>query len=257
MARLDRLGPAREVAQIGAVLGRDFSYSLLRAVARWRTGPFNRRWNGSLKPTSYWSKGLPPDSDYRFKHALIQDAAYENLLKSRRTVLHRRIAETLRDQFPASPSGEPEVLAYHFTQAGLSEPAIEWWGKAGDQGFTAPPMWRPSRISVRPSISLAEGLPTTPALRREQIRLQVALIAPLGHVKGYAAPETRAAAEQARLLIEQAEALGSLPKTRYCCSRSSIAFGRRAWSRSPAMRCESLQRSSWRSLRSKERPVRS
>ena len=80
-------------------------------------------------------QGLPPESDYRFKHALIQDAAYENLLKSRRQVLHRRVAEILRDRFADTAAAEPEALAYHFTQAGLTDAAIEWWGKAGDQAL--------------------------------------------------------------------------------------------------------------------------
>jgi predicted ATPase len=80
-------------------------------------------------------QGLPPDSDYCFKHALIQDAAYENLLKSRRQVLHRRVAEILRDRFADTAAAEPEALAHHFTQAGLTDAAIEWWGKAGDQAL--------------------------------------------------------------------------------------------------------------------------
>ena len=80
-------------------------------------------------------QGVPPESDYRFKHALIQDAAYENLLKSRRQVLHRRVAEILRDRFADTAAAEPEALAYHFTQAGMTDAAIEWWGKAGDQAL--------------------------------------------------------------------------------------------------------------------------
>ena len=80
-------------------------------------------------------EGVLPESVYRFKHALIQDAAYENLLKSRRQVLHRRISETLRDRFADSAAAEPEVLAHHFTQAGMNDDAIEWWGKAGDQAL--------------------------------------------------------------------------------------------------------------------------
>src|SRR5262249_35158040 len=80
-------------------------------------------------------QGAPPDSDYRFKHALIQDAAYENLLKSRRQVLHRRVAEILRDRFPTAAETEPEVLAHHFTQARMTDAAIDWWGKAGDQAL--------------------------------------------------------------------------------------------------------------------------
>src|ERR1700739_3926909 len=80
-------------------------------------------------------QGLPPHSDYRFRHALIQDAAYENLLKSRRQVLHRRVAEILRDRFPDTAAAEPELVAHHFTQAGLTDAAIEWWGKAGEQAL--------------------------------------------------------------------------------------------------------------------------
>ena len=118
MARLDRLGSAREVAQIGAVIGRGFSYSLLRAVAGMEDAPLQSALDRLAEADILLVQGLPPESDYRFKHALIQDAAYENLLKSRRQVLHRRVAETLRDSFPATAAAEPEALAHHFTQAG-------------------------------------------------------------------------------------------------------------------------------------------
>ena len=135
-ARLDRLGPAREVAMIGAVLGRGFSYPLLQGDRRHGRGAAaTRRWKSSPRPTSCLVEGLPPEAEYRFKHALIQDAAYENLLKSRRQALHRRAAETLRDQFPERAAAQPEVLAHHFTEGGLTEAAIEWWGKAGDQAL--------------------------------------------------------------------------------------------------------------------------
>ena len=100
MARLDRLGPAREVAQIGAVIGRDFSYALLRAVAGMDDAPLQAALERLAEADILLVQGLPPDADYRFKHALIQDAAYENLLKSRRQVLHRRVAEILRDSSP-------------------------------------------------------------------------------------------------------------------------------------------------------------
>ena len=213
MARLDRLGPAREVAQVGAVIGRSFSYALLRAIAEMEDGPLQSALERLAEFDLILVQGLPPDSDYRFKHALIQDAAYENLLKSRRTILHRRVAETLRDKFPVIAAAEPEVLSYHFTHAGLDEQAIEWGEKAGDQA-----LHRSAYVEaighLDKAIGLAEGMPSTPSLRREQIRLQVALITPLFHVKGYAAPETKAAAERARLMIEQAEALGEPPEDR-------------------------------------------
>jgi predicted ATPase len=120
-ARLDRLGSAREVAQIGAVIGRDFSYGLLRAVAGMDDTPLQAALDRLADADILLVQGLPPDADYRFKHALIQDAAYENLLKSRRQSLHRRVGETLRDKFTATAAAAPELLAHHFTQAGLTE----------------------------------------------------------------------------------------------------------------------------------------
>ena len=130
-ARLDRLGPAREVAQIGAVIGRDFSYALLRAVAGMEDAPLQAALERLAEADILLVQGLPPEADYRFKHALIQDAAYENLLKSRRQVLHRRVAEVLRDQFAASAAAEPELLAHHFTQAGLDRGGHRMVGQSG------------------------------------------------------------------------------------------------------------------------------
>ncbi len=133
-ARLDRLGEAREVAQIGAVLGRDFSYRLLRDVSSTAAGFDELRLQAALdrlmEADLLFVDGAPPTAAYRFKHALIQDAAYESLLKSRRQALHRRAAEALRDA-----NAEPEAIAHHFTEAGLDDLAIEWWGKAGDQAL--------------------------------------------------------------------------------------------------------------------------
>jgi predicted ATPase len=133
-ARLDRLGEAREVAQIGAVLGRDFSYRLLRDVSSSAAGFDEPRLQAALDRLTeadlLFVEGAPPTAAYRFKHALIQDAAYESLLKSRRQALHRRAAEALCDA-----NAEPEAIAHHFTEAGLGDLAIEWWGNAGDQAL--------------------------------------------------------------------------------------------------------------------------
>jgi predicted ATPase len=131
------------------------------------------------------------------------------LLKSRRQVLHRRVAEMLRRA--AGAAVEPELLAHHFTQAGLTEDAIEWWGKAGQRSLERSALFEAIAQFTRALDQIAT-LPSTPALRCEQIKLQVALIAPLVHVKGQAAPETKAAVERARSLIEQAEALGEPPE---------------------------------------------
>ena len=130
-ARLDRLGVAREAAQIGSVLGRSFSHALLQAVADLDEAGLQSSLERLAEADIMFVDGVAPQANYRFKHALIQDAAYDSLLRSRRQALHRRAAEVLR----AGASPEPEAIAHHFTQAGLDGLAIEWWGKAGDQAF--------------------------------------------------------------------------------------------------------------------------
>ena len=133
MARLDRLAPVKEIAQIGAAIGREFSYPLLRAVAG-RDEPALRAALAQLEEAELlFRSGAPPDARYTFKHALVQDAAYETLLKSRRQILHRQIAHTLEQRFPAVAEAEPEIVAHHFTQAGLEEPACLCYERAGDR----------------------------------------------------------------------------------------------------------------------------
>src|SRR6516165_4560260 len=194
MARLDRLGTAREVA----VIGRDFSYGLVRAVAGMEDVVLQESLERLAEADILLVQGLPPESDYRFKHALILDAAYENLLRTRRQVLHRRIAEILRDQFAARATAEPELLAHHFTQAVLTEAAIEWWGKAGQRSLERSALVEAAE-QLTQALSQIVTLSPTPALRRKQIKLQVAFIQPMMHTKGHAAPETKAAVERARL----------------------------------------------------------
>jgi predicted ATPase len=206
MARLDRLGPAREVAQISAVIGRDLSYSLLRVVAGLDDAPLQAALDRLAEADILLVQGIPPDANYRFKHALIQDAAYENLLKSRRQMLHRRIAETLRESVAAGAGSEPELLAHHFTQAGLTEDAIEWWGKAGQRSLERAALIEAVAQFTR-ALDQVATLPPTPALRRDQIKLQVGLANTLYYTKGFAG-ETTEAFDQARVMIEQAEALG-------------------------------------------------
>ena len=130
-ARLDRLGGAREAAQIGAVLGRGFSYALLQSVAGLDEGALQSSLDRLAEAEILLVEGYGPQATYRFKHALIQDAAYDSLLKSRRQALHAQAAEILSERAPP----EPEAIAHHFTQAGLDDEAIEWWGKAGDQAL--------------------------------------------------------------------------------------------------------------------------
>jgi predicted ATPase len=154
---------------------------------------------------------VPPYATYLFKHALVQDAAYGTLLRERRRALHARIAETLEGQFAEIAESQPELLARHYTDAGLIEKAAGLWGKAGQRSLERSALVEAVEQLTRALAQIAT-LPTTPALRREEIKLQVALLDPLMPVKGFAAPETKAAVERARLLIEQAEALGEPPE---------------------------------------------
>ncbi|MGA2842761.1 MAG: adenylate/guanylate cyclase domain-containing protein [Steroidobacteraceae bacterium] len=211
MARLDRLGPAKEVAQIGAAIGREFSHALLAAVARKPEAELGSALDRLIAAGLLFRQGVPPHATYLFKHALVQDAAYGTLLREPRRALHARIAETLESQFAEIAERQPELLARHCTEAGLIEKAAGLWGKAGQRSLERSALVEAAEQLTRAVAQIA-ALPGTPTLRREQIKLQVALITPLIHVKGYAAPETKAATERARLLIEQAEALGEPPE---------------------------------------------
>jgi class 3 adenylate cyclase/predicted ATPase len=212
MARLDRLGgPAKEVAQIGAAIGREFSHALLAAVVDKREAELRSALDRIVAAGLLFRQGLPPQASYLFKHALVQDAAYGTLLREPRRALHACIAETLESGFADIAENQPEVLARHCTEAGLNEKAAGLWGKAGLRSVARSALVEAVEQITR-ALDQVGALPATPALRREQIKLQVAVITPLMHVKGYSAPETRAAVERARLLIEQAEALGEPPE---------------------------------------------
>ncbi len=211
MARLDRLGSAKDVAQIGAAIGREFSHPLLAAVVRKPEAEVQSAFDRLVAAGLLFRQGTAPNATYLFKHALVQDAAYGTLLREPRRVLHARIAETLESQFADIAENQPELLARHNAEAGLIEKAAGLWGKAGQRSLARSALVEAVEQLAR-ALALIETVPGTPALRREQIKLQVALITPLMHVKGYAAPETKAAAERARLLIEEAQALGEPPE---------------------------------------------
>ena len=207
MARLDRLGPAKEVAQVGAVIGREFSHALLAAVAAKTEAELQSALDRLIAAGLLFRQGVPPHATYLFKHALVQDAAYGTLLREPRRALHARIAGTLESQFTEIAENQPELLARHYSEAGLIEKAAGLWGKAGQRSLERSALVEAAAQLTR-ALDQTATLPTTPALRRDQIKLQVALITPLMHLKGHAAPETKAAVERARSLIEQAEALG-------------------------------------------------
>jgi predicted ATPase len=211
MARLDRLGSAKEVAQIGAVIGREFPHALIAAVARKGEPELRSALDRLIDAGLLFRQGVAPHATYLFKHALVQDAAYGTLLREPRRALHARIAETLGGQFTEIAENQPELLARHCTEAGLIERAAALWGTAGQRSLSQSALVEAAEQIAR-ALGQIASLPSTPPLRREEIKLQVALITPLIHVKGYAAPETKAAAERARMLIEKAEALGERPE---------------------------------------------
>jgi predicted ATPase len=254
MARLDRLGPAKEVAQIGAAIWREFSHALISAVARKPEAELGSALNRLIQAGLVFRQGVPPQAAYLFKHALVQDAAYGTLLREPRRALHARIAETLESQFPEVAENQPELLARHSSEAGLIEKAAGLWGKAGQRSLARSALVEAIKQLTR-ALDLIAALPATTAMRRDQIKLQVALANALMHTKGFATHETKAALGQARLLIEKAEALGEPPKTHYCCFRSSTDFGPPIMSDTTVMLCGSLPYSSWRLRKSKRRPA--
>jgi predicted ATPase len=207
LARLDRLGPAKEVAQIAAAIGREFPHSLLAAVARKSEDELAFALNSLNRAGLVLREGVLPHASYIFKHALVQDAAYGMLLRQPRRALHARIAKILETSFADIAESQPELLARHCSEAGLIEKAALLWGEAGQRSLARSALVEAAAQLTRALDQIAR-LPATPALRREQIKFQVGLANALMHTKGYAAPETKVAIEQARLFIERSEALG-------------------------------------------------
>ena len=173
MARLDRVGPAKEVAQIGAAIGREFSHALLAAVARKPDTELASALDRLVQAGLLFRKGVPPHASYLFKHALVQDAAYGTLLREPRRALHARIAKAIESQFAETAESQPEMLAHHFTEAGLTEAAIEWWGTAGQRSLARSALLEGGE-QLKRALDQIPTTPVTPALRREEIKLEVA-----------------------------------------------------------------------------------
>jgi class 3 adenylate cyclase/predicted ATPase len=212
MARLDRLGgPAKELAQIAAAIGREFSHPLLASVVRQPEAELKSALNRLVVAGLLFRRDEPPHATYLFKHALVQDAAYGTLLREARRSLHARIAETIESEFADIAENRPELLARHWTEAGGIDKAAFLWGKAGQRSLARSALVEAAE-QLRRALDQIATLPSTPVLRGEQIKLQIALVNALMHVKGYAAPEPKAAVEQARQFIERAEALGEPPE---------------------------------------------
>ena len=202
LARLDRLAPVKEIAQIGAALGREFSHGLLAAVAGRPETELQAVLDQLVAAELVYRRGTAPDVTYSFKHALVQDAAYGTLLKSRRQHLHARIAQVMEEQFPEIVETQPELLAQHYTGAGLTEQAIVYWGKAGERAIqrsaNAEAIERLSK-----ALELLATVPETPGRIRRELALQTRLGPAVQALKGYASAEVETVYTRARELCAQ------------------------------------------------------
>ena len=183
LARLDRLAPTREVAQIGAALGRSFSYELISAVAGMPQQKLDEALDQLASAELIFRRGMPPDAEYTFKHALVQDAAYSTLLRSRRQQLHARIVTTLEKQFPEVVTAQPALIAHHSTEAGLSEKAVGYWLKAGQQALARSAMTE-AVAQLQKGLDLLKSMPDNPARQQQELDLRITLGQALTATKG-------------------------------------------------------------------------
>jgi predicted ATPase len=203
MARLDRLAAVKALAQLGPTLGREFSYELLQAIAPWDEGTLQRGLHQLVEAQFLYQRGVPPQATYLFKHALIQDAACQSLLRSTRQQYHQRIAQVLEAHFPETADTQPEWLAHHYTQSGLTEPAVRYLQRAGQHASD-----RSAHLEaishLTTGIELLQTLPETPEHTQQAVTLHIALGAALQMTKGLAAPEAEHAYTQAYAWCQQA-----------------------------------------------------
>src|SRR5262249_4194962 len=208
MARLDRLSTVREIAQLGATLGREFPYELLHAVSPLDEGSLQQGLRQLVEAELVYQRGVPPRATYIFKHALIQDAAYHSLLKSTRQRYHRQIAQALEERFTEIKETEPELLAHHYTEAGLVGQAIPYWRQAG-QRASQHSAYVEAINHLTKGLELLQTLPDTLERTHEELLLQTSLGAALMAAKGYAVPEVEKAYARARELCRQ---IGETPQ---------------------------------------------
>lgn len=202
MARLDRLATVREVAQLGATLGREFHYRLLYAVASIDETTLRQNLTQLVEAELLLQQGLPPDALYTFKHGLIQETAYRSLLRSKRQQVHQRIAQVLVEQFPETEQNEPELIAHHYTVAGQTQDAIRYWQQAG-QRAVAQSANKEAIYHFNQALELLEFLPPTLERRQQELLLRIALGPPLLMTKGYVASEVETNYARARDLGQQ------------------------------------------------------
>jgi class 3 adenylate cyclase len=232
MARLDRLAPVREIAQIGAALGRDFSHEMLAAVTRMPAHELEPGLDRLVEAELLVRHGQPPDAHYRFKHALIRDAAYATLLRSQRHQLHAQIAAVLNEHAPTIGTTTPEILGHHYTEAGLVKDALPYWLQAGHRANA-----RSAHVEAiahcTKGLEALKALPESPERAEHELALCLALGTALVPTKGYAATEVEGAFARARELcarvgdsMQRFRSIGGLLV--YLRSPRGIADGRRA-----------------------------
>jgi class 3 adenylate cyclase/tetratricopeptide (TPR) repeat protein/ABC-type transport system involved in cytochrome c biogenesis ATPase subunit len=201
MARLDRLAPVREIAQVGAAIGREFSYSLMRALVGLDDSALKHALPQLEQSGLVFRRGEPPEAVYSFKHALVRDAAYESLLKSRRQQLHGQIARVLEERFPDVVASEPEIVARHFTEAGLVDPAINYWLKAGHLALSRSANAEAVKHLGR-GIELTRSQAPSAQRDRKELDFYLALGPAMAATEGYATPETLRVFSRARDLLD-------------------------------------------------------
>ncbi|MBV9530481.1 MAG: AAA family ATPase [Bradyrhizobium sp.] len=197
LARLDHLAPTREIAQIGAALGRSFSHELISAVAGMPQQELDDALAQLVNAELIWRRGTPPDAKYTFKHALVQDAAYSTLIRSRRQRLHRRIVTVFQRQFPETVTAQPALLAMHCAEAGLTEAALDYWLRAGQQATSRFAM-KEAVAHLSNGIALLTALPQGRARDEREIDFRLALAVPLIAMHGYGSAPVEACAARAK-----------------------------------------------------------
>jgi class 3 adenylate cyclase/predicted ATPase len=215
MARLDRLMTAKVIAQLGATIGRQFSYALLQAVSQGDEATLHTDLSRLVEAEIVYQRGLPPQATYTFKHALIQDAAYASLLKSTRQQYHQRIAQTLAAHFPETAQMQPELLAHHYTEAGRHAQAVGYWQQAGEHAVQRS-AHAEAIAHLNQGLALLTTLPETRERTQQELALQLLLSSSLMVTKGNPAPETEDAYERAQRLCQQ---VGDTPQ------QLQISFG--------------------------------
>jgi class 3 adenylate cyclase/predicted ATPase len=204
MARLDRLAAVKVVAQLGATIGRSFGYELLQAVSPLPEATLQHGLRQLMDAELLYQRGVPPQATYQFKHALIQEAAYQSLLRSTRQQYHQRIAQVLEARFPTIVETQPELLAHHYTVAGFNAQAIGYWQQAGQRAIE-----RSANVEavshLTKGLELLQTLPDTGERMQQELMLHITLGVPLMATKGYAAAEVEMAYMRARELCQQLE----------------------------------------------------